>query len=358
MKQRIIGIDVARAIAVIGMIIVNFKMAFGKEGSEFLTSLTGVFDGKAAATFVVLAGVGLAFMSNSAVHTKDLAKLKATKVRIFKRALFLFIAGLSYTAIWTADILHFYGVYMLITLFFVNQRKTIILASSASLILIYPLLMAGFEYDLGWNFETFDYSDFWTLKGFLRNTFYNGFHPVLPWVSFMLLGLWFGKQDLGNTKFVWKTLKVSLIIFISTQLISLLSIELLADGDLVSKAELEQVLGTSPMPPLPFYMISGSSIAIFVISACILLTNRFHESKLVDALYKTGQLALTFYIAHVIIGMGAVEVFGDKEMGDYPLSFSVIYALVFSLLCVLFAVLWRSKKESGPLEWLIRKIAG
>jgi len=29
-KQRIIGIDVARALAVIGMIIVNFKVVFGE----------------------------------------------------------------------------------------------------------------------------------------------------------------------------------------------------------------------------------------------------------------------------------------------------------------------------------------
>ncbi|MFT7429277.1 MAG: hypothetical protein ACI9IZ_001774, partial [Nonlabens sp.] len=32
MKKRIIGIDVARALAVIGMIIVNFKVVFGENG--------------------------------------------------------------------------------------------------------------------------------------------------------------------------------------------------------------------------------------------------------------------------------------------------------------------------------------
>jgi len=38
-KQRIIGIDVARALAVIGMIIVNFKVVFGEEGLDWVKSL-------------------------------------------------------------------------------------------------------------------------------------------------------------------------------------------------------------------------------------------------------------------------------------------------------------------------------
>ena len=42
MKKRIIGIDVARALAVIGMIIVNFKIVLGENGNEILieTSLS------------------------------------------------------------------------------------------------------------------------------------------------------------------------------------------------------------------------------------------------------------------------------------------------------------------------------
>lgn len=53
MKTRIIGIDVARALAIIGMIIVNFKIAFGENGLNWVKYFASVFDGKAAATFVV-----------------------------------------------------------------------------------------------------------------------------------------------------------------------------------------------------------------------------------------------------------------------------------------------------------------
>ncbi|MGK0385159.1 MAG: putative membrane protein YeiB, partial [Bacteroidia bacterium] len=83
---------------------------------------------------------------------------------------------------------------------------------------------------------------------------------------------------------------------------------------------------------------------------------RFENNIVIDALNKTGQLALTFYVAHVIIGMGVIEAINPSQVGNYSVEFSVGYAIVFSLLCVVFAVVWRKYKKSGPLEWLIRKV--
>lgn len=356
MKQRIIGIDVARALAVIGMIIVNFKVVFGEKGLSWVASLVSIFDGKAAATFVVLAGVGLALMTNSAIKNNDQVKLKIAKIRIIKKAIFLFVVGISYIVIWPADILHFYGIYMAITVVLLSTKERNILILAIVLILLYPLLMIWWNYETGWNFETLAYQDFWTLKGFIRNLFYNGFHPVIPWTSFMLFGYWFGKQDLHNGKFVKKTFLISSIIFISIQFISNVSIALLSEGNEETAWELAEIFGTSPMPPLPIYMFDGIAVALSIISACILMARRFEHSFIIDALNKTGQLALTFYVAHVIIGMGIVEAINPSKMGAYSVEFSVIYALVFSLSCILFAVTWRKYKEQGPLEWMMRKV--
>lgn len=356
MKQRIIGIDVARALAVFGMIIVNFKIVFGSSDGGWLSIIANAFDGKAAATFVVLAGVGIALMSNSAIRDGNAEKLKSIRTSIIKRAVFLFIIGLSYIIIWPADILHFYGVYMLFTLLFLTAHSRVILGTAIALILLYPFLLGAFDYESGWNFETLEYLDFWTFEGFFRNLFYNGFHPVIPWVSFMMVGLWFGKKDLHNEAFVKKSMLISGSLFILTQAISLALIGVLAEGSPEAWKELQQVLGTDPMPPLPIYMISGSSIAIFTISAGILVSNWLSENVVITALYKTGQLALTFYVAHVIIGMGAIEIFSPENLGGATLAFSFSYALIFSFLCICFAIIWRTKFTSGPLEWLMRKL--
>jgi len=355
MKQRIIGIDVARALAVIGMIIVNFKVVFGENGLPWVRAFASVFDGKAAATFVVLAGMALALMTNSAIKNNDQAKLKVARIRIGKRAVFLFILGISYITIWPADILHFYGIYMPITLLLLTRKEHTILTSGISIIVAYPILLIFLNYETGWNFDTLDYEGFWTFKGFMRNLFFNGFHPVIPWAAFMLFGYWFGKQDLHNDKFVKKTFWMSTIIFTIIQIVSYLSISILSEGNQDTALELTEILGINPMPPLPIYMFNGISIAFTVISACIIIAKKFENSFIIDALNKTGQLALTFYVAHVIIGMGIIEVIDPSKIGNYSIEFSVIYAIVFSLLCILFAVIWRKYKKSGPLEWIMRK---
>lgn len=357
MSKRIIGIDVARALAVIGMIIVNFKLVIGQKGEHWLKQFAMPFEGKAAATFVVLAGVGLALMSNSAVETQDEVKLKRSSVRIVKRAAFLFIVGLSYIWIWPADILHFYGVYMLISLLFINKAAYHALLSAVLFILLYPLLLLLWPYEVGWDFVNMNYTDFWTRDGFIRNLFYNGFHPVFPWTAFMLFGLWLGKQDLRNTAFVKKSMWISLAVFSSIQLISYYSLSILSQGaDANSQESLNIVLGTEPMPPMPLYMLSGMAIATFVITGCILLGQRFENNVIIQSLNKTGQLALSFYVAHVVIGMGLVEGYNGKALGSFSAQFSISYALLFSLACVLFAVLWLKYKKAGPLEWLMRKI--
>ena len=355
MKKRIIGIDVARALAVIGMIIVNFKIVLGENGNEILKGFANLFEGKAAATFVVLAGVGIALMSKSALKDNDVEKLRKIKIGISKRAIFLFVIGLSYIPIWPADILHFYGIYMLITLLLVKSAGRTILISAFLLIFLYPFITMFLKYETGWDFVTLEYQDFWSLSGFFRNLLYNGFHPVIPWTAFMLVGLWFGKKNIKDNQVVKKSLWISLAVFVATQLLSRVAIELLSKGSPVIKNELLQIIGTSPMPPLPTYMLSGASLAIFTISGCILLSNKYKEYKIIDALHKTGQLALTFYVAHVILGMGVVEAIHPEKMGKYSIGFSLSYALVFSLMCVLFAVSWRKRKAMGPLEWAMRK---
>ena len=356
MNSRIIGIDVARALAVIGMVIVNFKVVLGEEGQNWVKLLARVFDGKASATFVVLAGVGIALSTNSALRNNDLLTLKIARTKIAKRALFLFVVGLSYMVIWPADILHFYGVYMLFTLLLIRSKPRRILMWAAAVILAYPFLLYWFDYETGWNLDTLAYLDFWEFGGFLRNLFINGFHPVLPWVSFMLVGFWYGKQDLNNDQFLKKVIGVSSAVFIGIQFLSYFSIRILSNGNEETLSNLSEIIGTNPMPPLPIYMLNGIAIAILVISLCILLGKNYATNKVVVALNNTGQLALTFYVAHVVLGMGLIEAISPSEMGAYSIQFSVTYALFFSLTCIVFANLWLKHKPLGPLEWIMKMI--
>lgn len=354
MNNRIVGIDVARAISIIGMIIVNFKLVLGGQGTKWMENFAGFFDGKASATFVTLAGVGIALMTNSAIRNGDVEKLKKSKVQILKRSIFLFILGLSYFLIWPADILHYYSIYMLILILFINASNRTLLIMTGFLILLFPILLSFQNYETAWNFETLAYKDFWTPIGFIRNLFFNGFHPVIPWLAFMFLGLWFGRQDLTNHKFLKKTFIFSLILFLTMHIISFLSIKILSERQEQLKEIFTQILGLEPMPPLPIYMVTGCSFALMLISFCIILSSKYESNFIVQSLHKTGQLALTFYLAHVILGMGIIEEINPSKMGKYPIDYTLPYALFFSVLCIGFAVLWTKYRKAGPLEWIMR----
>ena len=108
-SSRIIGYDVARALAILGMVIVNFKTVMYDKisGADWLGGFVNLFEGRAASTFVILAGVGMTLMSKRAIAENDIPKIKQIQNTLFKRSLFLFIVGLMYTPIWPADILHF-----------------------------------------------------------------------------------------------------------------------------------------------------------------------------------------------------------------------------------------------------------
>lgn len=348
MKKRIIGVDVARALAVFGMVIVNFKLVLGGHGSSWLRGLVGILEGKAAATFVVLAGIGIGLITRSAFE--DQAKMKGLRIRMIKRATILFICGLSYIVIWPADILHFYGVYMIITLFFINKSDSQIILGVVGITLAFPLLLLTFDYEQGWDFKAMEYQGFWTFNGFIRNLFYNGFHPVIPWTAFMLYGLWLGRQGLHRSSYVKRIFWTSLVVFISTQSVSWILMKSVQEEDAI------HLLSTSPMPPMPFYMLSGISVATFVIASCIRIGRRYSNSILIGFLSKTGQLALTFYVAHVLIGMGWIDTFGNKQLGDYSIRFTIQYALFFCTGCIAFAIIWLRFRQVGPLEWVIRKL--
>ncbi|NBX19343.1 MAG: DUF1624 domain-containing protein, partial [Bacteroidia bacterium] len=117
--MRIIGFDLARTYAIFGMFIVNFNIVFGnfsdKTGLNYFLSM---FSGNSATVFVMLAGMGVALMTNRQNYTnEDKVRLRNN---ILKRALFLFAIGLLFIGFWPANILVIAGVCFFISPFFIR----------------------------------------------------------------------------------------------------------------------------------------------------------------------------------------------------------------------------------------------
>ncbi len=69
----------------------------------------------------------------------------------------------------------------------------------------------------------------------------------------------------------------------------------------------------------------------------------------------TGQYALSFYVAHILIGMGIMEAFGWLESGR-ALGFALLYSTAFYGAGMLFTWFWRKRYKRGPFEALMRRL--
>jgi hypothetical protein len=213
--SRIEGFDLARAPAFLGMVFVNFRVALAtEEGSpRWLTWLDTRLDGRASATFVILAGVGLSLLSRRARETGDRAALAGVRRTLFRRAAFLFVVGLLYWPIWPADILHYYGVFLAVGAWLLNTPDQRLLGLAAVLILLFALLLVlGVDYNSGWDWRTLTYHGFWTPRGFVRNLIFNGFHPVVPWLAFLVLGMWLERRDLMRPEVCKNLVLIGLVV--------------------------------------------------------------------------------------------------------------------------------------------------
>lgn len=342
-SSRLEGLDAARFFAFSGMVFVNFHvvMSLG-EGAPWTHFLFAVLEGKAAATFVVLAGIGLTFGARRG-NDWDYRK------RMLRRAGFLMALGLLNSLIFPADILHYYAVYFVFGLFFVGLLTRWVALAAGILPIVFLLLLVVLNYEAEWNWTTLDYEGFWTPLGFLKNLMFNGWHPVVPWLSFLLLGMILGRAKLGDAAF-----QAKMIMFGAAGLAVAYVLSTILSAD----PELAELAGVGPIPPGPLFVLAGSSAALIVIGACNWIVARM--PKIFAFAVITGRQALTLYIAHIILGMGIMEAFG--LIGTQTNESSIVATLLFVGLSIFYAFAWHKCAApitaAGPLEGLMRRIAG
>jgi uncharacterized protein len=356
-NQRIEGLDVARGLSLFGMFVVNYKVIVEAEGngSDWLIWFTELFQGRASAVFVLLAGIGISLMTRKARNGDSDLLIRKSKISIWRRSAFLFLVGMIlYVVGWTGDILHYYGVFMFIASFLIAVSNKIIIVMCILLGLISQILQVTSNYLKGWNLDRpfIEYTDFWTVEGFFRNLLFNGYHPILPWICFFLLGMIIGRLELTDKILIKKMAIISSILLLFSEFISRVLLQFsLRILDIESASYLFQ---TGPIPPNLFYLISNASSAILVVAASIFISRKFSGNWLINAFVKTGQLTLTHYVSHVFIGIGILILLNRLE--NQTLEFSLLFSILFFLGSILFSIVWRKKFNRGPIELIMRKL--
>ncbi len=350
--NRIKGFDYARAFAILGMMLVNYSIVFNQNivKYEILSRFIAAFQGRAAAVFVILAGIGIGLMTHSSYVSKDRLERNKQRLTLLKRAIFLFIFGLLLYLIfdWTADILHYYGVYMAAIVFFIFMRtKTLVILATVTTT-IGSILQLFFDYSQGWNSAFDHYSGFFTVHGFLRNTFFNGYHPFFPWFAFLLFGLALSRLNFRDQKKMKQVTLVALIIAIVIELISLGLIKYFGDTEMAI-----YIFDTKPMNPTALYIFASTAWAIFFIGLCVCIDQRETHSKGYLLIANGGKMALTHYLIHVLV---IVLMQMIDQLAYHDEIFVIGISLVTFVCMLLFSQIWHRKFDRGPIELLMRKV--
>lgn len=358
MNNRIVGFDLARAYAIFGMFIVNFNTVFGSHNDNSLPGkLLALFNGNSSSTFVILAGMGVSLMTNRATYQPE--EKRRLQSIIIKRSWFLFFSGLFLFLWWPADILHFYGGYMHLAALILFSPKKYYLLLAALAIVVFHTLFLFIPFENGWNFDTLQYTDFWTLNGFFRNTFYNGWNSIFPWIAYFLFGMWLGRLDWQDFAIRKKLFLYGFLLFSATELLQLSASTSGLHKDLIF------YLTADYLPPFLPFMLSTTGFALMLLVACMYFGNRFASYPIVSLLSKTGQMTLTHYVSHLTIGFIMIMVMTgkaytgvlDKHVPVEPI-YILLFAITYFIISLLFSKVWSSKFKNGPLETLMRKISG
>ena len=366
MNRRIAGYDLARSLALFGLVVANFRPSVeqGKYGLHLLIHVgLGLMQGGATATFLVLGGVGISLLTRRVQITNDAHGIRNSQKRLIRRAASLLVIGICCNLIWHTYFLCFYSICIVIgaLLLTVSNRWLWLLAfvSIAIYVVLIVLIFSCFDYyGVLRNGQTVLDSNPWTVEGVVFRLYLNGFHSILSWTVFLLIGMWLGRQEVHYPRVRRDMLLGGIVVALVSACASWMvafDVPQLPDSfyptsifgwDMENIWILVMSLGT----------FAGCGIATVVIGGSLMLTEKYPDAKWTKPFIAAGQLALTLYVAHLIIGRGMLEVLEVLEHKTLPLAMGS--AVIFCICAVIFSHFWRKRFGWGPLEWGIRRITG
>jgi uncharacterized membrane protein len=346
---RLVGLDVARCLALLGMVATHVLDERTPAGD--LTFGQWLAGGRASALFAVLAGVSLALMTGARqpVHGRERA---FRSVGLALRALLIAAFGLVLGALDSglAIILTYYGVLFALGLGFVGLRAPALALLAAAWAVVAPILSHVVRPELperGFASPTVtQLGDPGQLASELLLT---GYYPAIPWLAYLLAGMALGRADLRDPRLLAAVGAGGLTLaVVATRVSHAVTDAAVRDeqatgmhGTTPAADDWSWLLLVAPHSATPFDLAQTIGSAVLVIAACLLLERALPRPgvRLLAVLFGAGTMTLTLYSLHVVLR--TPEVWPPEEPGAY-----VWHVLVLLSIGMVYVVLGRR----GPLE--------
>ncbi|MHA7223385.1 heparan-alpha-glucosaminide N-acetyltransferase domain-containing protein [Arthrobacter sp. RHLT1-20] len=366
-KQRLIGVDVARGIALIGMMAIHILPGVDENFEPTLTWT--IFSGASAGLFALLAGISLTFTSGGMNPLRGRA-LTAAKSSLAVRAVVILSIGLLIASLNppAAIILAYYGVLFLMAIPLLGFGPRALAFAAVVFAVLGPIIMQAVRDDLP-TLDGFD-PTFASLvtepTATISTLLVSGTYPAIPWMAYICAGLALGRLDLRSHALQVKVALGGLGLAAGAWLVS----ELLLGpfGGRTRLLESTPWLGTegirdvqiwgpdpglpttswwwlailSPYSSTPLELLNTIGIAAAVLGAMLILGNKAAPALMPLAVM--GGMTLTLYSAHLII-------LSTGFLLDRP----GVCLAVQLVAAALFAIIWRNVTagKQGPLERLV-----
>jgi uncharacterized protein len=355
--NRIVGYDLARAGAFFGMLLVNFSVILGAESTSpnWFDWFIETIRGRPAATFVVLAGAGLSLMTRDACWSKDRKEIYRKRSSLLKRSLFLLVIGLfNFFISPISDILHFYAFYLALGACLLTFSSSSLWLVTAAAVTCRPLVFMIFGFIESWDLNLSTSDGFWNLPGIIGHIFLNGCFPLIPWMAFIAVGMWLGRQDFSDRFLRKKILLAGVGAFAFAESLSRVAMHLSSSLPLGPNLEkLLPLFRILPWDPMPLFMISATGTALVVIALIMQVAEKYGNSPWVLPFASVGQTTLSLYVTHSIVG--SILLWILEEFDLQPRLFSLWASLLFYLVALSFSQEWLNHFRKGPLELLMRR---
>lgn len=368
---RLVGLDVARCLALLGMVATHVLAARGPDGGlTFAQELAG---GRSAALFAVLAGVTLALLTGRTDPVRGRARV-GRSAGIAIRAVLIGALGLALGGLDTgiAVILTYYGLLFLLGLPFVGLRAPALAVLAVAWTVVAPVLSHVVRPSLperGYDSPTL--AQLAEPGQLVSELLLTGYYPVVPWLAYLLAGMALGRLDLARPRVQAVVVAVGAAAVVVAAAVSRVATarpdveRALLDGGgppassgpALLDAIATGMAGTTPTggpwqwllvvaphsaTPLDLAQTIGS--ALVVIGVALLAVGSLGNlgTRAVAVVFGAGTMTLTLYTLHLVMKTPDVP---PAEVAD---SY-VVHVLVLLAIGALFvAAGWR-----GPLERLV-----
>ncbi|MEV0235463.1 DUF418 domain-containing protein [Nonomuraea sp. NPDC050786] len=366
---RLVGVDLARALAVFGMYVVHIGPPLS--ATDGVASwIRYLSDGHSSVLFATLAGFSLMLIAGRREPKTGLAGRQA-KARIAIRAVILLALGTSMAMVYGGVIiLNFYGVFFLLALPLVRLRARTLAIIAAALALVTPQLafilnpLLGESVQQGIN----AYDPLHRLSGVgVLDLLLTGFYPALTWMSFVIAGMALGRLDLSSGAVQRRLAALGAALTVTAYGMSLLlagkdALRSMAEDGSSSSGSGSMPLDSGSFPDMPasslltagphsgttFDIIGSVGVAILVIVGATVAMDRLPRLRhLAKPVIAVGTMSLTAYVGH-FVAQSVLSVPGGTgtQQSWMPL-------LMFIGGAIAFASIWSRFFRRGPLEYLL-----